>query len=70
MDEPVFPDKSKRPSDADLAKVLGPAKRHWDNFVAHIREMNPGGTAEWKHYAGKSGWTFVVREQAPQPGST
>jgi hypothetical protein len=63
MDEPLFSDKSHRPTDADLAKALGPAKRHWDGFVAHIHDVNADGTAEWKHYPGKSGWTFVVRDQ-------
>jgi hypothetical protein len=63
MDEPLFADKSHRPTDADLAKVLGPAKRPWDSFMAHVQEVNAGGTAEWKHYAGKSGWTFVVRDK-------
>ena len=63
MDEPLFADKSHRPSDADLAKVLGPAKRHWDAFTAHIQAVNAGGTSEWKHYAGKTGWTLVVRDK-------
>ncbi len=63
MDEPLFRDKSHPPSDDDLAAVLGSAKRHWDRLVAHIREMDANGTAEWKHYAGKSGWTFVVRDK-------
>jgi hypothetical protein len=63
MDEPVLADKAHRPTDADLAKVLGPAKRLWDSFSAHIQKVNTGGTAEWKHYAGKSGWTFLVRDK-------
>jgi len=63
VEEPLFADKSPRPTDADLAEVLGRAKRHWDSFAAHIREVIVGGTAEWKHYAGKSGWTFVVRDK-------
>ncbi len=63
MEEPVFSDESRRPSDSDLARVLGPAKRHWDSLVVHIQEVNQGGTAEWKHYAGKSGWTYVVRDK-------
>jgi len=63
MDEPVLTDKSHRPTDADLGKVLGPAKRHWDSFAAHVEKVNAGGTAEWKHYAGKSGWTFVLRDK-------
>jgi hypothetical protein len=63
MEEPIFADKHHRPDEADLARVLGPAKRHWDALVAHIRKAIPEATAEWKHYAGKSGWTFVVRDK-------
>ena len=63
MDEPLFADKSHRPTDADLAKVLGPAKRQWDNFTSHVQEVNASGTAEWRHYAGKTGWTLVVRDK-------
>ena len=61
MDEPVFPDKSHLPTDADLARVLGRTKRHWDNLKAHALEANPTATPEWKFYSKKSGWTFLLR---------
>lgn len=61
MDEPAFPDPSHPPTDAALATILGRVKRHWDGFLSHIRQVSADATAEWKHYSGKSGWTFVVR---------
>ena len=63
MEEPVLADKSHEPTDADLARVLGRVKSHWDKLVAHVRAVNAGGTAEWKFYSAKYGWTFVVREK-------
>ncbi|MBP7746345.1 MAG: DUF3788 family protein [Phycisphaerae bacterium] len=61
MDEPIFGDKSHRPNDADLAQALGRTKRYWDALIVAAQEAAPSATATWKHYGGKSGWTFVVR---------
>jgi hypothetical protein len=61
VEEPVFADKSKLPSDAQLAKTLGRAKRYWDAFRAQALAAIPGGEAEWKCHAGLSGWTLVLR---------
>jgi len=61
MKEPTIPDKAHRPTDADLASVLGRAKRHWDGFIACIQRNHPAATAEWKHYS--TGWQFVLREK-------
>ena len=63
MEEPLFTDKSHRPTDSDLAKVLGRAKRHWDSLQAHALSAIRAAKADWKHYAGKSGWVFVVRDK-------
>ncbi len=63
MEEPFFADKSKKPSDADLAKALGGAKRHWDALRVHALAAIPGVTEEWKCYAGLSGWTLVLRSK-------
>lgn len=60
MEEPVFPDKSHSPKDADLARVLGRTKRHFDNLKAHALEVSPTATHEWKFYSKKSGWIFVL----------
>ena len=63
MEEPVFADKAHEPTDRDLATALGRAKRHWDALVTQVQKVSPDATAAWKHYAGKYGWTFVVREK-------
>jgi len=61
MEEPVFPEKSHMPQDADLARVLGRTKRHWDNLRAHALDADPTAAPEWKYYTKKSGWTFLLR---------
>jgi hypothetical protein len=51
------------PTDTDLAKLLGPAKRHWDALLASVREVAPKARVEWKFYksAGPGGgWRCVV----------
>lgn len=63
MHEPLFADKSHRPTGTDLADVLGPAKRHWDSLVDRVRDVNPKAEAAWKFYTAKYGWTFVVRDK-------
>jgi len=61
MEEPIFPDKARLPADADLAKALGRAKRHWDSLKAHALGANPDASPEWKYYMKKTGWTFLLR---------
>ena len=61
MEQPVFPDKSRKPKDADLAEVLGRAKGHRDNLKTHALEANPDAREEWKYYMKKTGWTFRVK---------
>lgn len=61
MGEPAFPDRSRRPSDADLARVLGRTKGHWDRLLAHVAHVSPDARPEWKYYTKKTGWTVVVR---------
>jgi len=63
MEEAIFADKSHQPTAADLAQALGRTKRHWSALTAAAQEAAPSATATWKHYAGKSGWTYVVRGQ-------
>ncbi len=60
MDRPIFPDKSQPPTDADLARVLGRCKRHWDRLVARAQQLDPAAAPEWKFYSARSGWTHVV----------
>ena len=63
MEDPVFPDKSQVPKEADLAKAIGRAKRHWDNLKTHALDADPAATEEWKYYMKKTGWTFRVKNK-------
>jgi hypothetical protein len=63
MEEPLFADKSKAPSEASLSKALGRAKRHWDAVRTHALAAMPGVAEEWKCYAGLSGWTLILRNK-------
>jgi hypothetical protein len=63
METPTFADKTHQPTDEDLAALLGRAKRLWDSLVKSAQAAAPGAEVGWKHYAGKSGWTFVVRDK-------
>ena len=62
MDEPVFSDKSHLPEDAELAQALGRTKGQWDKLRAYAGAI-PAATQEWKCYAGKSGWTLVLKDK-------
>ncbi|CAG1008828.1 hypothetical protein PHYC_03620 [Phycisphaerales bacterium] len=50
-----------RPSEDELATVLGRAKRHWDAFLSFVSEAHPGAAVEWKFYK-TAGWRVVVRD--------
>lgn len=54
----AFVGKSARPSDSDLEKALGPAKRLWDRLVAELASEHDVTTREWKSYGAKSGWSL------------
>jgi hypothetical protein len=60
MSESAFTDESKRPDDAELAVILGGAKRHWDNLLSRIQRDHPRAKAEWKHYS--TGWRLIIKE--------
>ena len=61
MEEPVFLDKSQVPGEADLARALGRAKRHWDNLKAYALGADPAASPKWTYESRKAGWTFAVR---------
>ncbi len=61
MDEPIFADKQRPPTDPELATVLGRAKTHWNRLLTAVEDVSPGAPIEWKYYSAKSGWSLVVR---------
>lgn len=54
-------DRSRPPRVSDLVDMMGPAKSLWDEFVAEAQRVCPGARAEWKFYAGKTGWRCVMK---------
>lgn len=40
-------DKSKQPSDADLAEALGRSKARWDELIAHVEHTYAPVTHKW-----------------------
>lgn len=56
MADAVFVDKGNPPTDADLARVLGEAKEHWDAVVGLLERAGGGLRLEWKFYGKAHGW--------------
>ncbi len=57
---------SAPPDDAALARLLGAAKRPWDELLRFVDEKCPGAAREWKFYGAKHGWQVrvVARKRA------
>ncbi len=56
MSEIIFGNKSNKPGENDLKKVLGPAAVLWHNIEDFIRNENGETKGEWKFYMKKTGW--------------
>jgi hypothetical protein len=61
MVETVLDDRSRKPSRAALAELLGRAHRHWEDIVGHALEDHEGVTEEWKFYGPKHGWQLKLK---------
>jgi hypothetical protein len=58
----IFDDKSKPPTEADLARVLKTNCIHWNEIKAFILKHYPAAKEEW-NYSGKNyGWGFRLRD--------
>jgi hypothetical protein len=56
----VLTDKTKRPGDDELSKVLGEAKVFWDELKDYAGANYANLTEDWKHYGKNSGWTMKL----------
>ena len=59
----AFLDKSKKPTDADLAELLGKTVNHWHAITDHLAGSDEGLTLEWKFYSGSHGWHFKATKK-------
>ena len=56
----AFGDKSKIPTDKDVAKVLGAKSKLWDSIRNHIEVKYGSTTPEWKFYSAQWGWSMKL----------
>ncbi len=57
MTDNPFVDKNKKPTDSELAELLGRSKKYWDNLHTQLKEEFGEARPEWKFYSPKFGWT-------------
>jgi len=63
MASSIFGDKSKKPTEKDLAQKLPGTKAVWKGINDHISRNYPQVTEEWKHYGKKYGWSFQIKSK-------
>ena len=49
----AFIGRAERPTDADLAGVLGATKPLWDGLIADMADRHDVAVQEWKCYSSK-----------------
>jgi hypothetical protein len=57
----AFTDKSKKPTEADLSRVLGRSKKLWDELRSCATGQETSVSEEWKCHGEKYGWSLVLR---------
>ena len=56
----MFLDKSCKPNEEILSKVLGRSYKYWKQIQSVLNDQYGELTPEWKFYGGKSGWTLKM----------
>jgi hypothetical protein len=59
----AFIDKPKKPTAAELAAALGPAKAIWDQLVAGLGDEHNLTVQEWNSYSRKAGWSLRLKHK-------
>jgi len=57
----IFEDKTLKPSEEDISKVLGDKKALWDEIKSYIAKEYGELNEEWKNYGKASGWTLLIK---------
>lgn len=63
MDQSVFMDKNKKPSEFDLMESLGTTYSFWQKIREQVLSLYPGGLEEWSHSGAKYGWGFRIKDK-------
>ena len=61
LSENAFIGRTSQPTDADLARALGPAKAVWDQCIAALAEQHGVNIQEWNSYSVKAGWALRLK---------
>lgn len=64
MTQNAFINKTKPPTNAELAAALGAAKATWDNLLIAVAQECRATDREWRSYSLKSGWALRVQRKA------
>lgn len=57
----AFIGKSQKPTDAELAAVLGDAKELWDKLLGELADEHKLTVREWNSYSPKAGWSMRLK---------
>jgi uncharacterized protein DUF3788 len=57
----AFIGQPAKPSEVELAAVLGPAKALWDTLIANLANVAGVSTQEWKSISAKYGWSLSLK---------
>ena len=60
----AFINKSRQPTDTELATALGAAKAVWDQLLVGLDKEYDVNVHEWKCYSPKWGWSLRVKRKA------
>lgn len=59
----AFIGKATKPTEEELATVLGSAKAVWDRFIAELARDNGVDVQEWSSYSRKAGWSLRLKRK-------
>jgi len=59
----VFDDKSKKPTDRDLAGALGEMYALWRELKDFVLQQYPSAAEEWNHSGKNYGWGFRLKDK-------
>jgi hypothetical protein len=59
----AFIGKPEKPTDTELAAVLGPSKALWDRLLADLADEHGIAVEEWHSYSPKAGWSLRLKLQ-------
>lgn len=63
MDISIFAEKTQKPSDDDLPKVLGETHRLWIILRDYVVNKYPNAVEEWNFPGAKYGWSFRIKDK-------